>query len=148
MADKEEKIYRSPDSEPDDAFWLEMGKKMVEESLPAIRAAAIHMITGIWVMEGIYLGILGFTKLPAKSLNLPMKILLIVPLLLWIIALFGGVRVLKTHEMQVYLHSPDDIRKKAAASLKEKQRYLNQAFWTLAAGVFLAVILILFLLHT
>ncbi|RMD97790.1 MAG: hypothetical protein D6814_08795 [Calditrichaeota bacterium] len=147
MANKVDKIYDSGPSNPDDDFWLEMGKKMVEESLPSIHNAAAQIITGIWVMEGIYLGILGFTQLLSRPSSLPIKILLILPLLLWIGALFGSVRVLKTHEIRLFLHSPEDIREKAQANLKKKQRALQWAFWTLAAGVFLALVLILFYLH-
>ena len=143
----EPEIYDSAPSQPDDDFWLQQGRKMVQDSLPAIRNAAAHLITGIWALEGIYLGILSFGRKTTDATPVAMKMLLIVPLLLWIVALFGSVEVMKTRRLQINLHSPDDIATQNAMVLTEKQRLLNWTVTIFAVGVFLAFGLVLFYLQ-
>lgn len=46
--------------------------------------------------------------------------------------------------VDVVLHSPSDIRDKSRDLLQEKQRALEGAFWSTAAGLVLALLLLLF----
>ena len=142
-----EKIYDSAPERPDDEFWLAHGRKMVEESLPSIRTAASQMITGVWALEGIYLGIIGFAHLIPDTASIGLKILFLVPLLLWMVSLLACVRVLQTHEIRFNWHSPDDIQKTALELLSSKQKELNWAVGTFTAGILLAFLLILFYVY-
>jgi hypothetical protein len=67
------KVYESAPSEPDDDFWLEQGRKMVADSLPTVRTAAASLTTAIGVLQGIYLGVLGFAKFVPETLPLYQK---------------------------------------------------------------------------
>ncbi len=63
-----EKVYDSPPSEPDDDFWLEQGGRMLAESLTTVRTAASALLSALGVLQGIYLGILGFAKFLHETL--------------------------------------------------------------------------------
>ncbi len=73
MADTNDMIFDSAPSNPDDDFWLEQGKKMVQDSITAVREAAKALITGLGLMQSVYLGILGFAGFIPKSLPLTQK---------------------------------------------------------------------------
>ncbi len=140
----DEKIYLSPPSESDDDFWLEQGQRMLIESLASVRAAANALMTAIGILQGIYLGILGFAKFIPEDLPLVQKALFIIPLLLWLQALHLCIEVVMTELLGVYLHSPSDIREKSTRLLLQKQRSLQHAFWWLAVGLLAAFGLLLF----
>jgi hypothetical protein len=144
MTDENEVIYESPSSEPDDEFWLEQGKKMVEDSIGAVRDAAKALITGLGLLKGIYLGILGFARFIPESMSLPLKSFFIVPLLFWLISVYSCLQVMMTKQLEVNLRSPDDIRQTSETVLKEKQKNLQSAFWTLALGLVVAFLLLIF----
>lgn len=57
----------------DDDFWLEQANKLIVESLPAVRAAAASLMTGLEALQGIYLGMLGFAKFIPDNAELWMK---------------------------------------------------------------------------
>ncbi len=142
MADRDDIIYDSPPSEPDDEFWLEQGKKMIEESFGSVRDAAKSLITGLGLLKAIYLGILGFADFIPEAMPLAQKSLFIIPLLFWLSALYYCLRVMMTRELNINLHSPDDIRNKSEIALKEKQKSLQLAFWMLTIGLIAALILL------
>jgi hypothetical protein len=142
-----EKIYASGDSEPDDDFWLEQGRRMLTESLSTIRTAANSLMTALGVLQGIYLGILGFSKFIPETLPLSRKVLFIAPLLIWLLALYLCVEVAMTERLNVFLHSPGDIREESTSLILEKQRYLEWAFWLLAIGVLAAFGLLIYRLE-
>jgi hypothetical protein len=144
MPESKEPIFESAPSAPDDDFWLEQGKKMVEDSLTAVRAAAKHLLTGLEIIMGIYLGILGFADFIPKELPLPQKALFVTPLLLWLISLYSALQVMMTRQLNILLHSPDDIREKSEKILLEKQTNLKWAFTTLAVGLVTAFVLLIF----
>ena len=144
MSEEEEKIYESGPEEPDDDLWLEHGKKMVEESLPAVRDAAKSLMTGLGLLKGIYLAILGFSVFLPKTMSTPVKLLFIAPLLLWLGAVYNCLRVMMTQKLDINLRSPDDIREKSQSQLSEKQRSLQKAFWLLAAGLVTALVLMIY----
>lgn len=147
MKDEKEKVYDSAPSEPDDEFWLEQGKKMTSESITAVREAAKVLMTGLGLLKGIFifLGILGFADYIPKTMPVMYKSLFLVPLLFLLISLYHCLKVMMTQQLDIYLRSPDDIRKKSQQVLKEKQNSLQYAFWNLAIG--LVSMLILFIIR-
>ena len=144
MADEKEMIYDSAPAEPDDEFWLEQGKKMVGESITAVREAARTLMTGLGLLQGIYLGILGLADYIPATMPLEHKGLFLLPLLLWLTALYHCLQVMMTRRLDINLLSPDDIRKKSEKVLTEKQRKLQWAFWMLVTGLIAALILLVF----
>ncbi|MDZ7319971.1 MAG: hypothetical protein ONB11_12490 [candidate division KSB1 bacterium] len=139
MSDSSEKIYSSPPSEIDDDLWLEEGKRMVMESLPAVRSAANALITALGVLQGIYLVILGFGKPLPLYPSIFDKVLLIMPLLLWLGSFYLCIRVIMTRKLAVFISSPSDIRAKSVQMLLRKQRQLQLAFWLMTAGLLLTI---------
>ena len=143
MPEEQNVIYDSPASEPDDAFWLEQGKKMVAESLASVREAAKAFITGLELIVAIYLGILGFAKFVPETITTLQRIFFVGPLVFWLIALYFCISVMMTSRINVLLHSPSDIREKSSAVLQEKQGQLLKAFWFLAVGLLTVVVLLI-----
>jgi hypothetical protein len=144
VVQEQEIIYESGESEPDDDLWLEYGKKMVIESLTSVRNAANSMLSALGVLQGIYLGILGFSEFISKELPLLTKALFIIPAVPWMFALFLCLKVTMTELAQINIFSPGDIREEATRSLEEKQRQLQTAFALMIAGLLVAFALILF----
>lgn len=144
MSDEEEKIYDSGPEQPDDEFWLAQGTKMVEESMPAVREAAKSLMTGLGLLKGIYLGVLGFSDYVPKTMWLPYKSLFLLPFLFWLAALYCCLCVMMTTRYEINLHSPDDIRNKSESVLAAKQSNLRWAFWMFAVGLLTAILLMVF----
>lgn len=139
-----EQVYESPLSETDDDFWLEHGRRILSESLTNVRNAANALMTALGVLQGIYLGILGFAKFIPEDLPLPEKMLFLLPLVLWLVALYWCITVAMTERESIYLNSPNDIRDKTIRFIERKQRYLELAFWLLAIGLIAAFALLIF----
>jgi hypothetical protein len=137
----QEKIYESGPGRPDDEFWLAQGRKMVEDSLPAVREAAKALMTGLGVLQGIYVAILGFGDY-AKHMSPPAAVVFALPLVAWLFALHGCLSVMKTKESTLNLFSPEEIRDSHEQTLKDKQQNLMYAFWRLTVGLILAIGLI------
>ena len=129
---------------PDDDLWLAHGAKMIEDSVPAIRTAATELIKAVGILMTVYLAILGFAKFIPENMEVYKKALFVVPIVPWVVALYYGLRVLKTELVAINLHSPSDIREKSASLLETKQHYLDIAFVLLIAGIFIAFALIVF----
>ena len=147
MAKQKEIILDSAPSQPDDDFWLEQGKKMLGESYDAVREAAKTLMTGIGMLNTIYLGILGFAKLVPETASFVQKSAFVTPLVFWLLALYFSLEVMMTKQLSINLHSPDDIRKNSEETLKEKQRHLYWAFGALAVGLAIALLLLVFRLR-
>ena len=141
MTDQGEKTYDSDERRPDDDFWLAQGRKMVEESLPAVREAAKALMTGLGVLQGIYVAILGFGE-TAKSLTRASAVFAALPLVAWMVALLLCLRVMMTDPHRVSLLSPEDIRANYEHLLTTKQKYLQYALAGLAIGLLLAFLVI------
>ena len=141
MNDKSEIILDSAASNPEDEFWLEHGKQMITESLKAVRAAANAVISALGVIKAIYLGILGFGGFIPEKISWQLKMLFFIPLMFWLIAIYFCIQVVLTGKMEVFLHSPDDIKKKSLNFTLEKQRRLKRGFGFLAAGMLAAFVL-------
>jgi hypothetical protein len=139
-----EKVYASPPSEPDDDFWLEQGGRMLAESLTTVRTAASALVSALGVLQGIYLGLLGFAKFLHETLPWWHKALFILPLVLWLFGLYYCLDVVMTKRLSIYLRSPSDIRAKSTELLLEKQGRLERAFWCLTLGLLTAFVLLLF----
>jgi hypothetical protein len=135
------KVYESGRGQADDELWLAQGRKMVEDSLPAVREAAKALMTGLGVLQGIYVAILGFGDF-AKQMSLPAAGLFALPLLAWLIALHSCLLVMKTKEYSLNLFSPDAIRLNHEQVLRDNQRSLTYAFWELTVGLALAIVLV------
>ena len=144
MSETKDIVFDSAPSEPDDSFWLEQGKKMVGDSITAVREAAKSLIQGVGIIQALYIGMFGFADLIPKSAPTLAKTLFIVPLLLWLVSLYSALQVMMTQEHEIFLHSPDDIRETSEKILKEKQKNLKWAFSTLAAGLVVAFMLLVF----
>lgn len=141
MSKTNEKIFDSPPSAPDDRFWLEHGRQMISESLPAVRSAANAMIIAIGVMEAIYMGILGFGEFIPTTLPFLQKIIFALPLLIWLVSIYCCIGVVMTRELEVYLYSPEDIKAKSTQFVQEKQRQLKWGFWLFVSGLVAAFVL-------
>jgi hypothetical protein len=144
LSDSNDKIYASAPSELDDDFWLEEGRRMLSDSLASVREAANALMMALGVLEGIYLGILGFAEFIPDGLALAQKVIFMTPLLLWLFALYFCIVVVMTQRLEVNLNSPSDIREKSTSLMLEKQRYLVWAFWLLALGLLAAFALLIF----
>ena len=144
MPDAPDVIYDSPASEPDDDFWLEQGKKMAAESLASVREAAKAFMIGVEVILAIYLGILGFAHVVPANGTLFVQILFALPLVCWLATLYFCIGVMMTSRIDVYLHAPADVREKSEAILQEKQSLLTKAYGFLAAGLLIAVALLIY----
>ncbi|NIR49277.1 hypothetical protein GWO43_12335 [candidate division KSB1 bacterium] len=105
----QQKIHDSPAPEPDDNFWLEQGKKMMEESLSVVRKAAKAIMTGLGLLKAFYLGLPGFANFIPKQPCRWQKELFVVPLLLWLVSLYSALSVVITEPLRVNLRSPDNI---------------------------------------
>ncbi|HKP81171.1 MAG TPA: hypothetical protein VJT69_04090 [Pyrinomonadaceae bacterium] len=147
MKAEPEKIYDSPASHPDDDLWLAHGAKMIEDSVPALRTAASELIKALGMLMTVYLAILGFAKFIPENMDIYNKALFVVPIIIWVAALYCSLQVLKTELLAVNLHSPSDIKQKAASLLETKQRNLDIAFVLLFVGIITAFALIVFRLH-
>jgi len=137
-----EVIYQSGRAEPDDDFWLEQANKLIVESLPAVRAAAASLMTGLGALQGIYLGMLGFAKFVPETAELWMKAMFLAPLLCWMLGLYQCLKVAKTEELRIYRHAPADIRREFGELAKEKQRELDLAFYWMLGGLLAAFVLV------
>jgi len=142
-----EEIYDSPASSPDDDLWLAHGAKMLEDSIPSIRTAASELIKALGLLNTAYLAILGFAKFIPENLEVYNKALFVTPIVPWIFGIYYSLRVLKTELLNINLHSPSDIREKAASLLETKQHYLDIAFVLLIVGIVLAFGLVVFRLN-
>ncbi len=143
MADENDLIFDSAPSNPDDDFWLEHGKKMVGDAITAVREAAKALLTGLGLMQSIYLGILGFADFIPKTLPLTQKVWFIIPPLFWLMAIYCSLRVMMTQRLDINLHAPEDIRDKSEHVLLAKQNGLHWAFWTLTIGLVAAFALLI-----
>ena len=147
MKVESEKIYDSPASSPDDDLWLAHGAKMIDDSVPALRTAASELIKALGMLMTVYLAILGFAKFIPENLEVYNKALFVIPIVIWVAALYCSLRVLKTELLAINLNSPSDIREKAASLLETKQQEVDIAFILLIVGIIIAFALIVFRLH-
>ncbi|MBU1319334.1 MAG: hypothetical protein KKG33_00485 [candidate division Zixibacteria bacterium] len=144
MTDDNDQIYDSAPSEPNDTLWLEQGRDMLKGSIGSVRDAAKSLMTAAGLLNGIYLGILGLAPFVPEDMDLTQKCLFVIPLIFWAGSLYLGLQVLLTKRLDINLRSPDDIRDKHEALLREKQMLLKFAFWLLTAGLVMALWLIVF----
>ena len=90
----------------------------------------------------IYIGLLGFADFIPKEMVLPLKWFFAAPPMLWLIALYLCLKVLKTEGMEVRLKAPNEIRDRLQELVRDKQHDLDVAFWLLLAGLLAAVLLL------
>ncbi len=135
-----EKIFPSAPVEPDDDFWLQEGQRLVTESLVSVRNAANALTAALGVLQSFYLGIIGFDKL--TNVSAMAKALFLLPMALWLIALYLCLAIVMTKKFPVFTHAPSDIRDKTMQLVMQKQNQLQWAFGLLAAGLLSASILL------
>lgn len=143
MPDKIIDLGDSPPTPPDADLWLEYGRKLVNDAPASLRGAATSLMTGLGALQGIYLGILGFAEF-AKNTSLTMKLVLALPLLTWMLAIYHCLKVLMTTVSEVHLNSPSDLREDYTRMIAEKQHLLTIAFWLMLGGLMAAIALIVF----
>ncbi len=143
MPEPDEEIFDSPAPDPEDAIWLEQGKLMLTESLESVRGAANGLLTALGLLEAIYLGIIGFAEFIPETYPITIIMLFFTPLLLWLISIYFCVLVLLTKRFEIHLHAPREIKALSNQILRERQRYLMLAFWTLAIGLVAAFVLLI-----
>lgn len=134
----------SPPTPPDADLWLEYGRKLVNDAPASLRGAATSLMTGLGALQGIYLGILGFAKFIPETIDVRLKLLLVAPLVLWMLALYHCLKALITDVSDVNLNSPSDLREDYARMIAEKQHLLTVAFWLLLGGLIVAIALVVF----
>lgn len=144
MSMNDEKIYESPASCPDDEFWLGQGRKMVEDSLKAVHEASKSLMTGIGLLKGIYLAILGFTEFIPERFTFYQKGVFLLPILMWLLALYCFLRVMMPDRYDVNLFSPEDIRSNHGTILLRKHRYMYAGFWALSLGIIITLVLLIY----
>lgn len=135
-----EKIYSSAPDEPDDDFWLQEGKRLVTESLASVRNAANSLTASLGVLQSFYLGIIGFDQL--TDFGAAAKALFLLPMALWLIALYLCLAIIMTKKFPVFTNAPSDIRDKIMQLVMQKQNQLQWAFGLLAVGLLAASILL------
>jgi len=111
-------------------------------SLAGVRGAATAMMTSLGAMQAIYIGVLGFADFIPKEMALPLKWFFAAPPMLWLIALYLCLKMLKTDGMEVRLKAPNEIRDRLTAVVRDKQHDLDVAFWLLLAGLAAAALLL------
>src|SRR5215831_4841661 len=84
QAEPGELVFDSAPSRPDDDLWLEYGKKIIADSLPAVRAAANSLSSATGVLQAIYLGILGFSSFIPASASFWEKAPFVLPSVIWL----------------------------------------------------------------
>ncbi len=65
------------------------------------------------MMEAIYMGILGFGEFIPPTLPFLQKIIFAFPLLIWLVSIYCCISLVMTHELEVFLYSPEDIKQKS-----------------------------------
>ena len=138
-----EEIFDSPDSDPEDAIWLEQAKLMLTESMESVRGAANGLLTALGLLEAIYLGIIGFANFLPETCPVTTQMLFFTPLLLWLLSIYFCVRVLLTKEFNILLHAPREMKALSNKILHERQFYLKLAFAILALGLVVAFALLM-----
>jgi hypothetical protein len=144
MPDEIIDLGESAPTPPDADLWLEYGRKLVNDAPASLRGAATSLMTGLGALQGIYLGILGFAKFIPETIDVWLKLLLVAPLVLWMLALYHCLKALMTDVSEVNLNSPSDLREDYARMIAEKQHLLTVAFWQLLGGLVVAIALVVF----
>lgn len=146
MTNPEEIIFESPASDPDDKIWLEQGQKLLEGSFDSVHDAAKSFLTGLEIITGIYLGILGFADFIPDNIDFAVKIIFLIPLILWLIAIYCTLQVLMIKKLSINIHAPDDMRDKIQQLLLEKQSSMKWVFDTFMIGL-IAVFFAIYTTH-
>jgi hypothetical protein len=139
---KNEEIFESAPSEPDDEFWLEQGTKMIADSIPSIRSAADSVIKALGALQSVWLGILGFAKIIPESWPVLSKAFFVVPFLFWMPAMYFCVQIMATQLLNINPNSPSDIREQTTQLVIEKQVQLEKALLYLFLGIIAAFVLV------
>ena len=143
MKNKNDEVYDSPDSHPDDEFWLTQGREMVKSSITSLTEASKNMLTGLNILQGVYAGIIGFTKYIPEDLDIALKSLFFIPFIFWVIALYFYLKVFFTKKYTLNLFSPEEIKQKYHSICKDKQRSLIIGYWLQGIGIIAFFILLI-----
>ena len=144
MEDKQEKVYDSGTSDPNGDFWLEKGKEMVTGSFDTVHESAKAITTGIGLLQGIYVAILGFAGNISKTFTGVYKGIFLIPFLFWMLSLYASLQVVLARKKEINLNSPDDIRNKYEELITNKHKNIMFSYWYLTIGLAVAILLLLF----
>ena len=144
MSNKNDIILESPPSQSGDDFWLAQGQKMVEKSLDNVKEGAKALIQGLGLLKSIYLAILGFSGFMPAGEPFFIKSVYLLPLIIWLFALYLGLGVLLTERSEINLFSPEEIREDYNKTLLYKQKKLMNSYWALSGGLILVILLMIF----
>lgn len=144
MSNKNEIILESPPSQPGDDFWLEQGQKMVENSLENVKEGAKAIIKGLGLLKSVYLAILGFSGFIPAGIPFYHKFLYLLPLIIWLAALYLSLGVLLTRRCEINIFSPEEIRENYKEMLISKQKSLLGSYWALTGGLIVVILLMIF----
>ncbi len=144
MSNKNDIILESRPSQPGDDFWLAQGQKMVENSLDNVKEGAKAIIQGLGLLKSIYLAILGFSGFMPSGGPFIIKSVYLLPLIIWLFALYLSLGVLLTKRGEINLFSPEEIREDYNKTLLYKQQKLKNSFRALSGGLILVILLMIF----
>ncbi len=119
----------------EDEFWLEQGKDLVKNSIPAIEAAGKQLITLLTTMKGIYLAVIVFSK----DAPLWLQIALVFPLIIWLIALRRALNIFQTQAHSLHLNEPEKIKTVISTIAADKQKQLHHTYWLIVLGFVFAM---------
>ncbi len=130
----------------EDEFWLEQGKEFVKSSIPAIQDAGKHLITMLTTMQGIYLAAVAYSEIMKTVGTFPkwQYFVLVLPLLIWLGALYFALNIFRTKGYEIHLNAPDEIKRKLDEIASFKQNNLNRTYYLIVFGFLVAVFNIVF----
>lgn len=130
----------------EDKFWLEQGKEFVKNSIPTIQDSGKQLITMLTTMQGIYLAAFAYSEFMKKPGSVPVwqHLVLALPLLIWLCALYFALSIFRTKEHDIYLNAPDEIKRKLDEIASFKQKNLNRTYYLIVLGFLVAVFNIVF----
>ncbi len=116
------------------AFWREMGREMVKESLGTIDGAAKQVIGVAGILEGLYFHAIAYSDLRGQVSGWLLAVY-IAPMALLLISLLAAVLVYFPDRYRVNLASSEAGRAVYERVVASKLRLLKAAMLSLAAGV-------------
>ena len=137
---KPESIKGQP-LDAEDTFWLEQGRELLKGSIAAIENAGKQLITLLTTMQGIYLGAVAYSEFTKKLAHVPVwqHLVLIIPLLIWLCALYFALNIFRTQAYKIRLNAPGEIEAAFDRIAAAKQKFLSFTYWLIVLGLLAAM---------
>jgi hypothetical protein len=125
---------------PLDQFWLEIARKISQESISALEEAAKQLIGIASLLQGIYFAAVSLSDLKRALVLLSnidqwlFVIVLSMPIALWLISLWLAILVLKPEIYITNLLAPEIAQEFYEKIISYKHKQLNRAYLALASG--------------